>query len=191
MRAVVRARYAAHCVGYLLHSAAMNLYDATVPVFTKMLTNLLGWLDKAETAGQSKNYDPNVLLQQRFAPNQWALVRQIQAACDGAKWCCSKMTGKDAPAHPDTETTIAELRVRVKAVVEYINTFTRADFENCAERPCTHAWMGGKTLRATDYLDHYALPNFYFHYAHAYAMLRHAGIELGKSDYLGALPFSV
>jgi hypothetical protein len=167
----------------------MNLYDATVPVFTKMLTNLERWLDKAEEHARHKKFDSAVLLSARLAPDQWAFGRQVGAACDAVKWCCGKMTGKDYPSHPDNEQKLDELRARIRSVQEYVGKFKREDFVGCEDRPCTHNWMGGKTIRATDYLDHFALPNFYFHYAHAYAILRHNGIELGKGDYLGSLPF--
>ena len=99
------------------------------------------------------------------------------------------MTGKEPPVHPDTEKTTAELRARVRTVLDYLATFKREDFNGCEDRLCTHSWMGGKQLRAGDYLDHLALPNFHFHMTTAYSILRHNGLELGKMDYLLDLPF--
>jgi len=168
----------------------MNLYDATIPEFTKMLNNLNKWIDKAALHAAAKKFDPEVYLQFRLAPDQFAFLRQVQAACDTAKYAAAKMTGKEAPAHPDTEKTLDELRARIQTCVSYLATFTREDFANCEHRPCQHSWMQGRALRAGDYLDHFVLPNLYFHLTTAYSILRHNGVDLGKMDYLGDLPFA-
>ncbi|MEZ4366032.1 MAG: DUF1993 domain-containing protein [Kofleriaceae bacterium] len=167
----------------------MNLYDATVPVFTKFLHNVEHWLDRAVAHGEHRKFDPAVLLGARLAPDQYPLVRQIQAACDQTKWTVAKLTGKDAPSNPDTEQTLPELRARIATAIAYLATFSRADFEGAEERPCGHAWMGGKQLRGGDYLDHFALPNLHFHLTTAYSILRHNGVDLGKQQYIGSLPF--
>jgi hypothetical protein len=167
----------------------MNLYDATVPIFTKMLSNFERWLDKAAAHGKARKFDPETLLHARLAPDQYPLVRQFQSACDAAKFCTAKMTGKEPPAHPDTEKTIEEIRARIRRVKDYLATFERGDFVSCEDRPCTHRWMQGRSVRASDYLDHVALPEFHFHATTAYAILRHNGVDLGKSDYLGEVPY--
>lgn len=168
----------------------MNLYDATVPVFTKLLKNIDRWLDKAVASAEQRKFDPEILMQARLSPDQYPFIRQIQSACDQAKFAVAKMTAKEPPVHPDTEKTIAEIRQRVRSVVDYLGTFKREDFVGCEDRQCGHSWMGGKTLRAGDYLDHVVLPNLHFHLTTAYAIMRHNGVGLGKSDYLGELPFS-
>lgn len=168
----------------------MNLYDATVPVFTKLLKNVDRWLDKAAAFADQKKFDPEILVNARLAPDQYPFIRQIQSACDQAKFACAKMTGKEAPSHPDTEKTIADVRNRIRTVVEYLATFKREDFNGCEDRACSHTWMGGKSMRAGDYLDHLALPNFHFHLTTAYSILRHNGLTLGKMDYLVDLPFT-
>jgi hypothetical protein len=167
----------------------MSLYDATVPVFTKLLSNVEKWFDKAAAHADAKKFDVEILTSARIAPNQYALLRQIQAACDQAKFTVAKLTGKDAPSHPDTEKTIAEIRQRLHTVVEYLGTFKREDFAGAEERACSHSWMGGKSVRGVDYLHHFAFPNFYFHMTTAYAILRHNGVDLGKMDYIVDLPF--
>jgi len=166
----------------------MNLYDATVPIFTKLLSNVNVWLDKAAASADARKFDVAVLLTARLAPNQYPFVRQIQSACDQAKFTVAKLTGQDAPSHPDTEQTVAELRQRIATVVAYLATFNHKQFEGGEERACSHSWMGGKSMRGGDYLDHFALPNFHFHMTTAYAILRHNGVELGKQDYLVDLP---
>jgi hypothetical protein len=167
----------------------MNLYDATVPIFTKLLKNVDRWLDKVAAYADQKKFDPEILMTARLAPDQYPFIRQIQSACDQAKFTCAKMTGKEPPVHPDTEKTIAELRQRIKTVVEYLATFKREDFNGAEERACSHTWMGGKSMRGGDYLDHLSLPNFHFHMTTAYSILRHNGLDIGKNDYLVDLPF--
>jgi uncharacterized protein len=167
----------------------MNLYDATVPVFVKLLSNVDKWLDKAAALADAKKFDVDVLATARLAPSQYPFVRQIQSACDQAKFTVAKLTGKDAPSHPDTEKTIAEIRQRIRTVVDYLNSFQRDDFAGAEDRKCSHSWMGGKSLRGGDYLDHFALPNFHFHLTTAYDILRHNGVDVGKMDYIVDLPF--
>ena len=167
----------------------MNLYDATIPIFTKHLRGLDSWLEKAVAYAEARRFDPEVLTLARLAPDQYPLVGQIQTACDAAKYCAAKMTGKDAPANPDTEKTLAELRRRIQVTVDFLAPFKPADFVDCEARAVTHEWMQGKTMKAGDYLDHVALPNFHFHLTLAYAILRHNGVPLGIDDYLVQLPF--
>ena len=165
----------------------MNLYDATIPMFSRSLSNLDKWFDKAAAIADAKKFDLDVLAGARLAPDQYPLVRQIQAACDQAKFTVAKLTGKDPPSHPDTETTVAELRQRLRTVVEYLATFKPEDFAGAEDRRCSHTWMGGKSMRGGDYLDEFALPNFYFHVTLAYEILRHNGVPLGKRDYIATL----
>jgi hypothetical protein len=167
----------------------MNLYDATVPVFTKLLHQVEHWLDKALASADQRKFDPEILLAARLAPDQFPLLRQVQSACDQAKFTVAKLTGKEPPAHPDTEKTIPELRARLHTVLDYLATFKREDFEGAEDRACSYTWMQGKAMRGGDYLDHMALPNLHFHLTMTYAILRHNGVLLGKLDYLGSLPF--
>jgi hypothetical protein len=166
----------------------MNLHDATVPIFTKMLSNLDKWLDKAAGLADAKKFDVDVLASARLAPDQYNLVRQVQAGCDTAKYAVAKLTGTEPPSHPDVEKTIAELHQRIRTVVDYVTGFGPHDFEGAEDRVVSHGWMGGKTMRGGDYLDHFALPNFYFHLTTAYDILRHNGVPLGKMDYIGSVP---
>jgi hypothetical protein len=167
----------------------MNLYDATVPVFSKLLPGIEKWLDKAVAYAETKKFDPEILMTARLAPDQIAFIGQVQSACDQAKFCVAKLTGKDAPSHPDTEKTIAELRQRIRTCVEYVKGFKPEDFNGAEDRLCKHSWMPS-AMRGGDYLDHFLLPNFHFHMTTAYAILRHNGVNLGKTDYIVSLPFA-
>jgi uncharacterized protein len=163
----------------------MSLYHATAPQLSRMLKNLLGWLDKAEAHAAAKKFDAQVLVDARLAPDQFALVRQVQIACDHAKNTAARVSGKVAPAHPDTEKTLAELRARVQTVLAYLADFTEADFAGAEARAISLPVFQGKSLSATHYVYEYGLPNFYFHLVTAYAILRHNGVDVGKLDYIG------
>jgi hypothetical protein len=167
----------------------MNLYDATIPVFTKFLGNAERWIAKARAHAEHKKFDPEVLFGARLAPDQYPFAGQLQTACDAAKYCAAKLCGKQPPSHPDTEKTLDELVARIRAVQAYLQTFTRDDFLGSEDRTVQHEWMRGKSVKGGDYLDHVALPNFHFHYTTAYNILRHNGVDLGIMDVLGDIPF--
>lgn len=153
----------------------------------KMLGQVGTWLDKAEAHAKEKNFDANSYLTFRLAPDQLAFARQVQIACDTAKLGASRLTGKEAPSHPDTEQTLDELRARLKSVIAYLDGFSAKDFEGAATRSVTQPRWEGKVMTGKDYFIEHVQPNFYFHAAHTYAILRHNGVPVGKKDYLGAL----
>ena len=155
----------------------------------KLLGQMNGWIDKAEADATARGYDVNVLLQARLAPNMFPLVRQFQSACDNAKFAAAFTSGREPPSHPDTEQTFAEVRTRIASVIEYLGTFTTADFEGTDAREVKRPRWEGKAMRASDYFLQQAMPNFFFHLTTAYALLRHNGVDLGKRDYLGKLSF--
>jgi hypothetical protein len=166
----------------------MTLYPLVLEM-KKMLGQMNRWIDKAEAHAASKDYDPNTLLQARLAPDMFPLVRQFQNACDTAKFAAAFTTGKEPPSHPDTEQTFAEIRARIASVIDYLGTFTEADFESTESREVKRPRWEGKSMKATDYFLEQALPNFFFHVTTAYALLRHNGVELGKKDFIGQLSF--
>ena len=153
----------------------------------KQLGQLDKWLDVAATYAQEKKFEPNLVLSYRLAPDQYALVKQVQSACDTAKFAVARLAGKDAPSHPDTEATLAELHARVRAVIEYLGSFAAADLAAAATRAIGLPRWEGKIMLGADYLVEHAIPNFFFHATHTYAILRHIGVPLGKRDFLGAL----
>jgi len=165
----------------------MNVYFATVQQHTRMLENLDRWIDLAVEHAKTKSFDRNVLLQARLAPDQYAFVKQVQAACDTAKFTAARLTAKDPPKHPDTEQTIDELHVRIRDVVAYLKTYKEEDFAHTATRVVPLPFMPGKGMLSADYVFEMQTPNFFFHVAHAYAILRHNGVNLGKRNYIGSL----
>jgi hypothetical protein len=160
----------------------------TIAQFAKMLGNLDHWLETARAYADKKKFAPDVLVQSRLAPDQYALVQQVQSACDAAKYAAAYLSGQKAPSHPDTEKTLDELRARIKTCVQYLQSVKVSEYAGAAERRVAPAWLQGKWFHAPDYLRQVAIPNFYFHVTTAYAILRHNGVELGKMDYIGAMP---
>lgn len=153
----------------------------------KQLGQMEKWLAAAAAHAETKKFDPNVFLSLRLAPDQFAFARQVQSACDTAKLGASRITGKEAPVQPDNEQTLDELRARVASVVAYLDGYTAKDFEGVAERTVTQPRWEGRVMSTHDYLLEHAMPNFYFHLTHVYAILRHNGVSIGKRDYLGTL----
>ena len=168
----------------------MSLFDA-VPQFIKMLRNLDRWLVTAEEHAKKKSFDAEVLLQARLAPDQYPLLRQVQIACDSAKFTSANLSGQKAPAHPDTEKTLGELHARIASCIAFLETVKEADFQGAAERRISAPWMAGKWVAGAPYLLQFGYPNFYFHITTAYAILRHNGVEIGKRDFLGDAQLNV
>lgn len=159
-----------------------------IRLFTKTLENLEKWMDKADEHAKAKSFEVDVLVDARLAPDQFAFVRQVQSACDQAKYTAAYLSGVQAPSHPDTERTFAEVRQRIRKCTGFLATVQEKDLAGAAERKVAPPWLAGRWLRGHDYLVHLAVPNFFFHVTMAYAILRHNGVSLGKMDYIGGLP---
>src|SRR4030095_5465815 len=153
-------------------SFAMSTFE-TISQFSRMLKNLDQWLQTATEFAQKKNFDPDVLAQARLAPDQYALVQQVQSACDAAKYAAAYLSGQKAPSHPDVEKTVSDLRARIDTCVKYLKSFKASDFAGAEERTIAPPWMQGSSVRGDVYINRIAVPNFFFHVTTAYAMLRH------------------
>ena len=166
-------------------------YDITVVQFSKMLQNLQHILNKGAAFAESKKIDVSVLLNARLAPDQFHLIRQVQIACDTAKLGAARLTGKvdSAPKHADDETSFEQVQQRISDTLAYLQTFTAADFNQAASIKVSQPRWEGKYLTGEEFLIQHVLPNLYFHITTAYAILRHNGVEVGKKDYLGAMPY--
>ncbi len=164
----------------------ISMYGMTVPVFTRMLTNLLAILDKAEADAGERKYDTLVLSEARLAPDMIPLRGQIMIATDHVKGCVSRLAGQPIPSWPDTERSFEELRGRVRKALDLLATLKPEHLDGSETREVTLK-LGGRdvTLSGEAYLTQRALPNFFFHVTTAYAILRHNGVEIGKSDYIG------
>jgi len=165
------------------------IYELLVPQTSKMLRNLDLILGKAQEFADNKKIDMAVLLQSRLAPDQFPLIKQIQIACDTAKLGVSRITTKQAPVHDDKEATLAQLRQRIQEVTSYLSTFSESDFKNAKETKVTTPRWDGKWMSGHEFAVNHVIPNVYFHVTTAYSILRHNGVDLGKKDFLGEMPF--
>lgn len=165
------------------------LFDLTVPQFIRMLKNLDAILDKAEGFSKTKNFDVQVLMNDRLAPDMFALIKQVQIACDTAKLCAARLSGKEAPVNDDSEKNLSEIKNRIQGTIRFLETMKPQDFNGAEEKHITQPRWEGKYLTGKEYVIHHAVPNLYFHITTAYAILRHNGVDVGKKDYLGELPF--
>lgn len=166
-----------------------TVHAFTVQEMTKMLQNLSGFLEKATQHAQTKKMEMDVLLQTRLIADQFPLIKQIQTTCDTAKLCGARLSGKTAPVHPDTEKTYAEIQKRIKDTVAYLETVKASDFKDYESKTIEFPWNPGKYLNGKDYVLQFVVPNFYFHITTAYSILRANGVDVGKADFIGALPF--
>ena len=166
---------------------SLSMHSASVPVFVRTLGNLLNWLDKAEAHAAARKFDANVLLSMRLAPDMLPFTKQIQIACDAAKFGVARLAGAEAPKFEDNEATVAELRERIRKTIDYVQSVPASQVDGSDERQINVPRRDGSlTLGGETYLKHYVLPNFFFHVTTAYALLRHNGVDLGKADYLGS-----
>jgi hypothetical protein len=165
----------------------ISMHALSAPVFVRMFSNLLGWLDKAEAHAAARKFDANNYLGLRLAPDMLPFTRQIQIASDAAKGCMARLAGVEMPKWDDNEATLDELRARVRKTLDYVNSFSAAQLDGSESREIRVPRRTSEPLVFTgeDFLKHYALPNLYFHLTTAYALLRQGGVEIGKADFLG------
>jgi hypothetical protein len=166
----------------------LSMSQASVPVFTRMLTNLAAILTKAEVHAGVKRIDPSVFISARLAPDMLPLTSQIQIACDSAKGAAARLAGVEIPSFPDTETTFPELQARIAKTLDFIKSVPAAQIDGSEEKVIKLKIRGREVeFKGQFFLQHFAMANFYFHITTAYDILRHNGVEIGKQDFLGAV----
>ena len=163
------------------------MYYQVISQCVHMLKNLEGWLDKAEEHAAAKKFDVGVLMTSRLAPDMQHFIYQVQSACDYVKAAAAWLSGQTPPKHEDNEQTIDELRARIRKTVAFAESVKEAQYAGASERKVKLSWAPGKVIGGEDYLLQMTIPNTFFHIAMAYAILRHNGVQLGKTSYLGSL----
>lgn len=165
----------------------ISMYSISVPTFERMLGNLQSWLEKAQAHAEARKFDPNNFVGLKLAPDMLPFSRQVQIACDGAKGCVARLAGLEVPKWEDNEASLADLRARAQKTIDYVRSFKPAQIDGSERREITIPTRAGEPLKfdGENYLRHFVLPNFYFHVTTTYALLRHGGVEIGKTDFLG------
>ena len=172
---------------------SLSMSKASIPALEIGLNALSEVLDKAQAFAAAKKIDPAILLGTRLAPDMFALTRQVQIASDLAKNGMARLAGVEPPRYEDTETTIDQLKQRLAKTVAFVKTLDPNKIDAAADREITFP-LGPTNkghMKGDDYLNHFVLPNVYFHMTAAYAILRHCGVEIGKRDFLGAIPMKM
>jgi hypothetical protein len=172
---------------------SFTMSQASLRVFEVALTALLGILAKAEAYAGAKKIDASVLLNARLYPDMFPLARQVQVATDHAKNASARLAGVEPPRYEDNETTMDQLKARLAKTLGYLKTLDPKQIDVAADREITFP-LGPTNkghMKGSDYLNHFALPNFYFHITTAYAILRHCGVDIGKRDFLGEFPVRI
>lgn len=165
------------------------IYRSSKAAFAHNLKNLSNLLKIAFRDAKARGIDPAVFLNARLAPDMHPLVRQVQIATDQAKGCCARLAGVEVPSFADVETTFAELDDRIQRTLRFLGGLKPKQFAGSETREIViQLPVGTMRFSGLDYLNGWALPNFYFHCAAAYNILRHNGVEIGKRDFLGAVP---
>jgi uncharacterized protein len=166
---------------------SLTMHSASAPVLIRILGNMLVWLDRAEAHAQARKFDPSNYLGLRLAPDMLPLSRQVQIASDAAKTCMSRLAGTEIPKWEDNEASLDELRARIRKTVAHVQSFSAAQIDGSDDRAISMPMRSGDASQFSGetFLRQFALPNFFFHATTTYALLRHAGVELGKADFLG------
>ncbi|HEY2977155.1 MAG TPA: DUF1993 domain-containing protein [Burkholderiaceae bacterium] len=164
----------------------LSMHSASAPVFVQMLSNMDAWLDKAQAYAEAKKFDTSVYLTLRLAPDMLPFVKQIQIASDNAKGCVARLAAVEIPKYEDNEASLAELKARIAKTIDFVKSVSVENFAGAETRAIELPQRNREPLRfdGETYLKHFALPNFFFHVNMTYALLRHAGVDLGKVDYL-------
>ncbi|ALV06282.1 DUF1993 domain-containing protein [Roseateles depolymerans] len=165
----------------------MDMFTATVPVFDRMLGSMQAWIGIAREHAKTKGFDESVYLTLRLAPDMLPLPRQVQIASDGAKGAVARLSGQDVPSWADSEVTLDDLLARLQKTRDYVNSFKPEQLNGSEQREVTVPRRQGDPFKFSgeDFLRFFATPNLYFHATTLYALLRHAGVPLGKMDFLG------
>lgn len=165
----------------------ISMYAMSHDVFKKALTQLLHVMEKGVASAQARKFETNVLVGARLAPDMLPFVKQIQLTSDFAKNSMARLAGVDPPKFEDNETTMDELFARVRKTIEYIDSVAPASLEGSETRDIKIP-LRDRTVefKGLEFLQKWALPNFFFHHVTAYNLLRHNGVDIGKKDFLGA-----
>ena len=167
---------------------SLSMHYASVPIFVRIFSSMLTWLDKAQSHAEARKFDTANYLGLRLAPDMLPFTRQIQIATDGAKGCVARLAGLEVPKWDDTEASFDELRARIRRTIDFVQSVPAAQIDGSEGREILLPTRSGEPMRFTgeNYLKFFVMPNLYFHATATYALLRHAGVEIGKKDFLGA-----
>ena len=163
----------------------ISMYAVSVPVYARILTSLAVILDKTAIYAEAKKIKPEALITARLFPDMWCLAEQVNAVCNHATRGSARLAGVPIPQFEGKDESFADLKARVNWALAFIKGLSADSFADAADRPLTFpAGAQQRTMTGETYLLFFSMPNFYFHATAAYAILRHNGVPLGKSDFM-------
>jgi hypothetical protein len=173
------------------------LTQLLIPTLDHQLTALLAWLDKGEAHAAAQNMTEQDLLAVRLAVDMFPLGTQLRFSAYLAQEAVYRLRGQDVPdevtairthgaTRPDEPGTLADLRAILAQALAFLRAVGPEELDAAADRPLSHALPMGMVFDMTGftYVRDWALPQVGFHVDMAYALLRSAGVELGKRDYV-------
>lgn len=164
----------------------MELYDVSIAPLRRNLNNLKQLLKQGEQFALSKKIDPHIVLQSRLAIDMYPLIKQVQLVSDMSKGAGARLAGIDIPVFEDTELSFDDLYARIDRTEAFLSQIVPAQLKGAAEKQVVLTIRQvDLTFTGLDYLEKWVMPNVYFHVTTAYNILRHLGVPLGKTDYLG------
>ena len=166
----------------------ISMYKSSVGVFTPFLANLSGLLDRALAFAEARKTDPSILLQMRLYPNMYNLAQQVGEANRHAIVGCSLLAGHEPHTFVDGDVDCSELKLRIATANDFIRGLPRALIDEAADKEVVFKFRSGAQRKFTgrSLLLTFSIPQFYFHLTTAYDILRHAGVDLSKKNFLGA-----
>jgi uncharacterized protein len=166
-------------------SMSISMHSASAPIFVRVLTAMLSWLDKAQAHAEARKFDTSNYLSLKLAPDMLPFTRQIQICSDGAKGCMARLAGVEIPKWEDNEASLDDLRARIKKTIDFVQSVPAAQIDGTEAKEIVMQMRSGELkMSGENYLRFFALPNFYFHATTTYSLLRHAGVDIGKKDFL-------
>lgn len=167
---------------------SLSMYQASVPVLIRALTALQGVIEKGKAHAAAKGTDEANYLSMRVAPDMLPLTAQIRIACDIARRGASRLAGVEPPSADDNEASFDDLKARCQATIDFLNTLKPEQIDGSEGKEILLPTpMGELKFTGQEFLFGFILANVHFHSTVFYTMLRGAGVELGKADYLGAV----
>jgi uncharacterized protein len=167
---------------------AVTLYSGFVPVCVQLLTGLKTVLQKCEAHATEQKWDTAAVLNLRLYPDMFTLERQFRQVCNHALGA-GRVAGVDLPSLPDQDNSFAEIQTRLDKTIDFLKGLKANQIDGKDDSPVT-VTIGGQpqTLKAQNYLYHFAMLQVQFHATTAYDLIRHVGVPVGKRDYLGPRP---
>ena len=163
----------------------ISMHSASAPVFVRTLTAMLTWLDKAQAHAETRQFEATNYLGLRLAPDMLPFTRQIQICSDAAKGCMGRLAGIELPKWEDNEASFDDIRARIRKTIDFVQSVSAAQVDGTEQKDIVIKMRAGEiTMKGEDYLRHYAMANFFFHATTAYNLLRQAGVDIGKKDFL-------